>query len=203
MVGSVSTLPAVWSFADIANGLMAVPNLISLLALNGVIVAETRTLPLVGQPRQADVMRVVLRPRPRLARRLSAHARIQNAAAGTSLIGTTALTKVTGLTATSAAASTPTHGSPVAAPTCQVASTSSAAQSGTTKYAARSPPTALAAAIRTGKPRGYMTTSVPCSMPDRCPSAATALPFRPQAGPSCSSDGSIRRPAANRLAEVM
>ena len=42
MVGSVSTLPAVWSFADIANGLMAVPNLISLLALNGVIVAETQ-----------------------------------------------------------------------------------------------------------------------------------------------------------------
>ena len=42
MVGSVSTLPAVWSFADVANGLMAVPNLISLLALNGVIVAETR-----------------------------------------------------------------------------------------------------------------------------------------------------------------
>jgi len=42
MVGSVVTLKAVWSFADIANGLMAVPNLISLLALNGVIVAETR-----------------------------------------------------------------------------------------------------------------------------------------------------------------
>ena len=30
-----------WTFADIANGLMAVPNLISLLALNGVIVEET------------------------------------------------------------------------------------------------------------------------------------------------------------------
>ena len=42
MVGSVSTLQAVWSFSDVANGLMAVPNLISLLALNGVIVAETR-----------------------------------------------------------------------------------------------------------------------------------------------------------------
>jgi AGCS family alanine or glycine:cation symporter len=42
MVGSVATLPAVWSFADVANGLMAVPNLISLIALNGVIVAETR-----------------------------------------------------------------------------------------------------------------------------------------------------------------
>ena len=43
MLGSVSTLTAVWSFSDVANGLMAVPNLISLLALNGVIVAETRT----------------------------------------------------------------------------------------------------------------------------------------------------------------
>ncbi len=42
MVGSVGTLPIVWSFADIANALMAVPNLISLIALNGVIVAETK-----------------------------------------------------------------------------------------------------------------------------------------------------------------
>ena len=42
LVGSVATLPAVWHFADIANGLMAVPNLISLVALSGVIVAETR-----------------------------------------------------------------------------------------------------------------------------------------------------------------
>jgi AGCS family alanine or glycine:cation symporter len=42
MVGSVVSLPAVWAFADVANGLMAVPNLISLLALSGVIVAETR-----------------------------------------------------------------------------------------------------------------------------------------------------------------
>jgi AGCS family alanine or glycine:cation symporter len=42
MVGSVVTMNAVWSFADIANGLMAVPNLISLLFLSGVIVSETR-----------------------------------------------------------------------------------------------------------------------------------------------------------------
>jgi len=42
-VGSVATLKAVWAFADIANGLMAIPNLISLLALSGVLVAETRT----------------------------------------------------------------------------------------------------------------------------------------------------------------
>ena len=42
MLGSVSTLTAVWSFSDVANGLMAVPNLISLLALNGIIVKETQ-----------------------------------------------------------------------------------------------------------------------------------------------------------------
>jgi len=42
MVGSVLTLPLVWSLADIANALMAIPNLIALLALSGVIVAETR-----------------------------------------------------------------------------------------------------------------------------------------------------------------
>lgn len=40
--GSVFSLDAVWAFADIANGLMAVPNLISLIALSGVIAAETR-----------------------------------------------------------------------------------------------------------------------------------------------------------------
>ncbi|MEW6335914.1 MAG: alanine/glycine:cation symporter family protein [Acidobacteriota bacterium] len=42
MLGSVVTLKAVWSFADIANGLMAVPNLISLLLLQRVLVAETK-----------------------------------------------------------------------------------------------------------------------------------------------------------------
>ena len=40
MVGSVATLPMVWSFADIANALMALPNLVSLILLNGVLVAE-------------------------------------------------------------------------------------------------------------------------------------------------------------------
>ncbi len=42
MVGSVVTMPAVWAFADIANAFMALPNLVSLLLLNGVIVNETR-----------------------------------------------------------------------------------------------------------------------------------------------------------------
>ena len=42
MVGSVVTLKSVWAFADIANGLMAVPNLISLLVLAPVVAAETK-----------------------------------------------------------------------------------------------------------------------------------------------------------------
>lgn len=41
-VGSVINLSLVWSFADIVNAFMAVPNLISLLLLSGVIVKETR-----------------------------------------------------------------------------------------------------------------------------------------------------------------
>ena len=32
---------AIWILADIVNGLMAIPNLIALIALSGVIVAET------------------------------------------------------------------------------------------------------------------------------------------------------------------
>jgi AGCS family alanine or glycine:cation symporter len=42
LMGSLLSLPTVWSLADVTNGLMAIPNLISLIALNGVIVAETR-----------------------------------------------------------------------------------------------------------------------------------------------------------------
>jgi AGCS family alanine or glycine:cation symporter len=42
MLGSVLSLPIVWSFADVANALMAIPNLISLIVLNRVLVAETR-----------------------------------------------------------------------------------------------------------------------------------------------------------------
>ncbi len=42
-VGSLGTLNFVWLFSDIMNGLMALPNLIGLLLLSGVIVAETRS----------------------------------------------------------------------------------------------------------------------------------------------------------------
>lgn len=41
MIGSVLSLKAVWSFADITNALMAIPNLISLIFLNKIIVKET------------------------------------------------------------------------------------------------------------------------------------------------------------------
>lgn len=42
MVGAIVGLDIVWLLADIFNGLMAIPNLIALLLLSGVIVRETR-----------------------------------------------------------------------------------------------------------------------------------------------------------------
>lgn len=41
-IGPFMTVSAVWTIADIFNGLMAVPNLIAIVALNGVVVAETK-----------------------------------------------------------------------------------------------------------------------------------------------------------------
>ena len=42
MVCSVMTLPMVWSLADIANAMMAIPNLIALIALHKVVVKQTK-----------------------------------------------------------------------------------------------------------------------------------------------------------------
>jgi len=42
-IGPYMTISAVWGIADIFNGLMAVPNMIALIALSGVVVAETRS----------------------------------------------------------------------------------------------------------------------------------------------------------------
>lgn len=42
-IGPYMTVAAVWNLADIMNGLMAFPNLIALIALNGVIVKETKS----------------------------------------------------------------------------------------------------------------------------------------------------------------
>jgi AGCS family alanine or glycine:cation symporter len=41
-IGANLKLGMVWTFADIANGLMAIPNLIGLVGLSGVVVAETK-----------------------------------------------------------------------------------------------------------------------------------------------------------------
>jgi alanine or glycine:cation symporter, AGCS family len=41
-IGATSELSLAWTFSDVANGLMAVPNLIGLLVLSGVIIAETK-----------------------------------------------------------------------------------------------------------------------------------------------------------------
>ena len=41
-VGSVMTLNTVWDLADLLNGLMAIPNIVAVLLLSGVIAAETR-----------------------------------------------------------------------------------------------------------------------------------------------------------------
>ena len=41
-IGPYMTVSAVWTIADIFNGLMAIPNMIALIALNGVAVKETK-----------------------------------------------------------------------------------------------------------------------------------------------------------------
>lgn len=41
-VGAIAKLDLVWTFADIMNGLMAIPNLIGLLGLGGIVAAETK-----------------------------------------------------------------------------------------------------------------------------------------------------------------
>ena len=42
-IGPYFTVSAVWVIADIFNALMAIPNLIALLSLSGVVVAETQS----------------------------------------------------------------------------------------------------------------------------------------------------------------
>ena len=42
-IGPFLTLAAVWTIADIVNGLMAIPNMIALIALSGVVVKETKS----------------------------------------------------------------------------------------------------------------------------------------------------------------
>ncbi|MDO5056929.1 MAG: alanine:cation symporter family protein, partial [Lautropia sp.] len=42
LLGAGVSLDLVWSASDVFNGLMAVPNLIALLLLSGVVITETR-----------------------------------------------------------------------------------------------------------------------------------------------------------------
>lgn len=42
-IGPFMTVSAVWTIADICNGLMAFPNLVALLALNGDVISETKS----------------------------------------------------------------------------------------------------------------------------------------------------------------
>ena len=41
-IGPYLTVSAVWTIADIVNGLMAIPNMIAIFALNGIVVKETQ-----------------------------------------------------------------------------------------------------------------------------------------------------------------
>ena len=42
-IGPFLTVSAVWTIADIFNGLMAIPNMIAIFALSGVVAFETKT----------------------------------------------------------------------------------------------------------------------------------------------------------------
>jgi len=53
MVGSVATMDTVWNFGDVTNGLMAIPNLISVLLLSGVAASETKKY--LGSPGALDL----------------------------------------------------------------------------------------------------------------------------------------------------
>jgi AGCS family alanine or glycine:cation symporter len=39
----LAKLDLVWAFSDVMNGLMALPNLIALVALSGIVVHETKS----------------------------------------------------------------------------------------------------------------------------------------------------------------
>jgi len=68
--GSVAAMPLVWNFADALNALMAIPNLISILCLSGVIVAETRKYLWAGDIEASDeppAVAVDFVPRPQFS----------------------------------------------------------------------------------------------------------------------------------------
>ena len=52
-IGATTTLEIVWNFSDIANALMAIPNLICLLALSGIVAKEMKDFQKVIQEEKA------------------------------------------------------------------------------------------------------------------------------------------------------
>jgi len=54
LLGAVVSVPVVWNFADVANALMAIPNLVALLLLHKVVVAETERFLWSGRIEEGD-----------------------------------------------------------------------------------------------------------------------------------------------------
>ena len=62
-VGCVASLDAVWEFADLFNGLMAIPNLIALIALSGSIKKLNDDFfadPAIKRPKGADFGHLII-----------------------------------------------------------------------------------------------------------------------------------------------
>lgn len=53
--GAITTLEAVWRFSDVTNAAMAVPNVIALIALSGIVVSETKRYLWDGQVDLVDI----------------------------------------------------------------------------------------------------------------------------------------------------
>ena len=52
LIGPYMTISAVWTIADIFNGLMAIPNMIALFALSGIVAKETKEFFAAGKHKQ-------------------------------------------------------------------------------------------------------------------------------------------------------
>jgi AGCS family alanine or glycine:cation symporter len=61
-IGPYMTVEAVWTIADIFNGLMALPNMIALIALSGVVARETKSY--FARLKEADGIEANMAPRP-------------------------------------------------------------------------------------------------------------------------------------------
>ncbi|MCH1983946.1 sodium:alanine symporter family protein [Ruminococcus sp. OA3] len=59
-IGATTTLQIVWDFSDIANGLMAIPNLICLIAMSGVVAREMKAYQKVIEKEKEDRKKAAL-----------------------------------------------------------------------------------------------------------------------------------------------